>query len=101
MISNAQAIEIDQKILKVHKAFWQCKSIDEVSKVTRIPRSSVQRYLTNDRARELVGNKNVERAIIRLAEMNLEGKRKGGINYSNNNVPLRDEQGHFKGSKRK
>ena len=101
MISKTQAMEIEQKILKVYKFFWKCKSIEEVIRVTGISRSSVQRYLTNNRARELVGNEIFEQARKRLTEMNLEGKRRGGINYSNNNVPLRDEQGHFKGSKRK
>ena len=72
MLSEAWAIEKDKKILMVHKAFLQCQDVTRVSKVTKISYASVKRYLTCDRARELVGSSNVDKVIAVLDSINNE-----------------------------
>jgi len=101
MVSSEQEREINRKILAVHKAFYSSNTILEVSKKTGIPTSSVQRYLTCERAESLLGKDAVLEAKRRLSEIKKEGNQKGGINYSIFNVSTKNSAGQFTGSKKR
>ncbi len=101
MLSKVQATVIEKNVRKVHDAFLECGSIEGVVKSTGIPRSSVQRYLTCPLASSLYGAEYVKRVKKSLEATKLAGRRRGGLTYAANNVPTKDELGHFTGSKRK
>ena len=55
MLSKVQAEVIEKNVRIVHEAFLKCGSIAGVVELTKIPRSSVQSYLTCDLASEIFG----------------------------------------------
>lgn len=101
MLSKVQVEVIEKNVRIVHEAFLKCGSIAGVVELTKIPRSSVQRYLTCDLASEIFGEEEIDRIRKILEETKLAGKRKGGMNFARNNISTKDELGHFTGSKRK
>ena len=103
MVSNEQKREINKKILKVTSVFINTGfSIEEVSKITGIPRSSVQRYL-NDKKRivSLLGEEVYEEIQKMLSLNKQEALKLGGYNSVRNNIALRDENGKFIGNIKK
>ena len=71
-------------------------SIGEISALTGIPRSSVQRYLKNY-SNEIIPGRGI--TIGKQLKLNIiNGRRKGGINSFKNNDFTKDSLGHFTGS---
>jgi len=79
-------------------------TIKEMSQITKIPSSTIQRYLNDtERIKQIYPNSYFE--IINKIKSKLEynkllGKIRGGTNYAANNESLKDEKGHFTGSKK-
>jgi hypothetical protein len=102
MISQEQEIKINEKILKVVKAFLETKgSMEEISKITEISSSSVQRYLNDEvRITNLLGKETYDEIVKIIEENKLNGLKKGGTISTSKNEPIRDENGHFIGNKK-
>jgi len=102
MLSENQEKIILEKVKKVVDAFSKTSgSIEEISRMTGISTSSVQRYLNSERVIELFGPE-VADGIKRKLEENLHNaKIKGGQNFALNNVAEKDEFGKFSGSKKR
>ena len=106
MESNGQEVIRKNKVILVVNTFLEGDyTIEEVSKITGISSSSVQRYLNNvdyicecfpSNAKEIIS-----KIKDKLDKNKIEGLSRGGINYSKNNECTKDELGHFTGSKRK
>jgi hypothetical protein len=102
MISREQEIKINENVLKVVKAFLKTKgSMEEISEITEIPSSSVQRYLNDEvRIKSLLGKETYDEIVKIKEENKLKGLKKGGIISTSKNEPIRDENGHFIGNKK-
>lgn len=103
MLSKAQEIEINEKILKVTEEFINTGySIEEVSLNTGISKSSVQRYLNDEkRIVDLLGRDSYETIQQMLKTNKQEALSKGGYISTKNNRPIRDENGKFAGNVKK
>ena len=106
MLSEAQARIKKENIAKVVRVFISTDyTIDEVAEQTKISSSSVQRYLNDEASiREIFGlDADYIIPIIKngLKKNKQDGLVRGGTNSSQRNVALKDELGHFKGSRRK
>ena len=103
MLSKAQEIEINEKVLKVAREFINTGySIEEVSNVTGISKSSVQRYLNDEkRIVNLLGHDSYNKIQEMLKVNKQEGLSKGGSISTTNNTPIRDENGKFAGNVKK
>ncbi len=81
------------------------KTIYDVERETKIPHSSVQRYLhAYNYIKKLFPDDYVLRIAIiesRLDKNKVEGNRKGGVNFAINNEATKDENGQFTGSKKR
>lgn len=81
------------------------KTIKEVSEETNISKSSIQRYLNDTEIINEIYGKDavyiIQEIQKKLNENIEEGKRTGGLNFAKNNEALKDESGHFIGSKKK
>ena len=95
-----------QKVIKVVEVFLSGDyTIAEVSKITGVPTSSIQRYLNNV---DLIcsyfpdnGKKIISEIKEKLSNNKIDGLSRGGKNYSLNNQYTKDELGHFTGSTKK
>lgn len=102
MTSEDQENKIRQNILKVAKDLIENGgSIKDVARRTDLSSSTVQRYLNDSRLSEMLGKETVLKISTILEQNKANGLRKGGINSTLNNEPLRDEQGHFVGNKKR
>ena len=101
MLTKEQEEVIMGKVKMVVKAFGMASgNINEISRLTGIPTSSVQRYLNSERVVQLFGPE-VANSIKKKLEENLHNaKIKGGQNYALNNVAEKDELGKFTGSRK-
>lgn len=75
----------DEKILFVVNAFLDngCRVSDqELSEITGISSSSIGRYLTSTRTRELIGDDNFAFIKLQRNKNKLIGRKKGGKNSS-------------------
>ena len=99
MVSKQQRIEIDQKILKCVEIFLTSGgTMEELSEKTKIPSSSVQRYLNSKRIIELIGQDAYDEVQKNLKENILEARSKGGIVSTIKNNAVRDDDGKFIGN---
>ena len=103
MTSEDQERDIESKVRIVVDTFLDNPSLTnaELSKLTNVSKSSVQRYLKDDRVYEIYGDdtvKMIEEAHLRNKE---DGRRKGGFNSTINNVALKDKHGKYMGNVRK
>lgn len=73
--------------------------INEIAEILSISSSSVQRYLNDELIEEELGNEVKTEIKEKLIQMKKNGNIKGGINYSRNNIALKDKKGKFIGSK--
>ena len=103
MLSKAQEIEINEKVLKVTEEFINTGfSIEEVSNITGISKSSVQRYLNDEkRIVDLLGREAYDKIQEMLKYNKQEALSKGGYISTKNNMPIRDENGKFAGNVKK
>lgn len=102
MLSEDQRRKIDLRIMKVTRTFLEHPvSIKEISEITGISSSTVQRDLNSKRIIELF-DEDVYNEIQSLLKNNrLESQKKGGFISSKNNEPLRDSIGRFNGNRKK
>lgn len=99
MVSKQQRIEIDQKILKCVEIFLTSgETMEELSTKTKIPSSSVQRYLNSKRIIELIGQDAYDEVQKKLKENTLEARSKGGTISTIKNTSVRDDDGKFIGN---
>ena len=106
MLSEEQQIEKLEKIKEVVSLFLSEDNltIRDVSETTGISHSSVQRYLHDPLINEIFGadaKKIIGQIEKKLSENYENGIRLGGETFVNNNVSLKDEYGHFIGSKKR
>ena len=106
MLSNEQYQDKLEKVEYVVNAFLkEKKTIREVSEETGISKSSVQRYLNDEEfITALYGEKTpfiMEEINRKLEENYVEGVKLGGTNFALNNDSIKDELGHFQGSRKK
>lgn len=78
------------------------KTIKEISQITGISKSSVQRYLNDVKFIKEIYGINAEFIIEeirrRLVKNYEEGVKLGGNNFAANNESIKDDLGHFQGS---
>ena len=106
MLSRGQQIEKLENVKMVVSLFLSNDnlSIKDISKKTGISRSSVQRYLHDPLIQEIFGE---EAQIIivqienKLRDNYSDGVKLGGQTFASRNVSLKDENGHFIGSKKR
>lgn len=92
----------EKKICIVVKAFLENPMLSnkELSELTGISSSSIQRYLNDPIIKKLFDEEMFNNIQNLLKQKTIEGRRKGGINYFKNNEPIKDEHGNFIGSKK-
>ena len=106
MLSREQYDEKLKKVDIVVKSFLGSKkTINEISKETGIPTSSVQRYLNDENCIKTL-YKGDSDLIIESIQGALENNKSsapylGGRSFASNNIPTKDSLGHFTGSRRK
>lgn len=101
MLSEEQKRKKDLKILKVTSEFINNPlSIEEISQITGISSSSVQRYLNDKRIIELLGKETYDEIKHLLKIRKMQAVSKGGFVSTRNNEPVRDENGKFIGNKK-
>ena len=99
MVTDRQYKAIEMKILKVAKAFLENPvSNIELSEITGISPSSVQRYLNDPEIINLLGQETFDRIQELLDYNRLTARQEGGIISTTNNKPLRDSNGKFTGN---
>ena len=99
MLSDRQYKEKIKKILLVAKTFLENPvSNIELSKITGISSSSVQRYLNDPEIINLLGQETFDRIQELLKYNRLTARQEGGIISTTNNKPLRDSNGKFTGN---
>lgn len=106
MLSNGQYLEKLQNVkLAVNTFLRGNKTIYQVAEETGISKSSVQRYLNDKDSIMAIYGANatfVMQEISRKLEENyIEGVKLGGTNYAANNESIKDNLGHFQGSRKK
>lgn len=109
MKSKEQQRSIDERILETVKLFFENEgkiSDNDLARLLAVDNihtssSTVGRDLTNKRTMELIGEEQYK-LILKLREKNKKmGNIKGGKNSVANNDILKDENGHFIGSRRR
>lgn len=107
MFSHAQHVEKIERVKKVIDTFLSYEeiSINELSRVTRISSSTIQRDLNDlEYIRMIYGGKSkevFEKISERLKKNRKNGLSKGGTISTTNNEPIRDENGKFTGNKKR
>lgn len=110
MISNEQRIERLKKLSNILKVMPECSSIGEISEKTKIPTSTIQRYLNNKKLfvelflEEEKIDSNFENGISVyeqvqsfLKDSKKAGLSKGGIKSQQLYGYSKDEDGKFQG----
>ena len=98
MVSEKQRLEIESRRLKVAKTILETKGrVEDISKSTSIPKSTIQRDLTSKELKELIGEDSFFEIQSILKANKKIGLSKGGKKSVTNNEVLRDKLGHFKG----
>lgn len=92
--------EKNKKILEVIKVFLENEdcTINDISKITGIPRSSVQRYLNKAEVEKITTPQVANYITNKLKKRKHEAAILGGINSRKNNVFVKDQNGKFMGS---
>ena len=102
MLSEDQRREIDLRIMKVTRTFLEHPvSIKEISEITGVSSSTVQRDLKSTRIIELFGEDVYDEIQALIDNNKIESRKKGGVVSTRNNVPLRDSIGRFNGNKKR
>ena len=102
MLSDRQYKEKIKRILLVPKTFLENPvSNIELSEITGISSSSVQRYLNDPEIITLLGKESFDKIQELLKHNTLAARVKGGIISTTNNMPLRDSNGKFSDNKQR
>lgn len=78
----------------------QIKNLKELSKLTSIPKNSLQRYLKEE-VKKYISSEEYEEITEWLLSAKQDGLRRGGINSQINNQYIKDEGGKFNGSQKR
>ena len=101
MLSEEQLRIKIERVKKELEAINMCKNIREISEMTGIPTSTIQRDLNN---KNLIVSLTSEELFDSLQEWLKIAKQFGTINGGKNSQELhgfeKDSEGHFKGSKK-
>lgn len=98
--------ESSKKVIRNKKILYVCKlfieeedlSVNDISKITGIPRSTVLRYLNSELVKELITPSAHSYIRNKIKNAKLEGSRKGGKISSQKNTYIKDSNGKFIGS---
>lgn len=102
MLSNEQVIERMKKVRSILDELNNSSSIKEISEKTKIPTSTIQRYLNNNKLLKECGLTDNDIANINtwLSNSKKSGLSKGGKNSQEKYTYNRDNSGHYTGIKR-
>lgn len=107
MTSEEQKITMIKKLKDILSVMSNTSSIKEISNLTKIPTSTIQRYLNRkDLLSELLNDETLCEEVFKnnqewLKNAKEEGLKRGGKNSQLNNDYTKDELGKFTGSKKK
>lgn len=107
MLSEEQIEKKKKRIELVVDAFLSSNdlSIDELSKKLNIPKSTIQRDLNDLEYIKMVYSGNslqiLKQISDKLKQNKKEGLSKGGVNSTNLNQPIRNNDGKFIGNKKR
>ena len=105
LVNKIEISKKDKKVLDTTIAFQITDyrgTNKEISEITGISKSSVQRYLNDKETIEKLFSKDLYNKIQESLKENIRQARSiGGINYTKNNIYLKDEKGKFIGIKQK
>lgn len=105
LINKIEISKKDKKVLDTTIAFQITDyrgTNKEISEITGISKSSVQRYLNDKETIEKLFSKDLYNKIQESLKENIRQARSiGGINSTKNNIYLKDEKGKFIGIKQK
>ena len=105
LVNKIEISKKDKKVLDTTIAFQITDyrgTNKEISEITGISKSSVQRYLNDKETIEKLFSKNLYKKIQESLKENIRQARSiGGINSTKNNIYLKDEKGKFIGIKQK
>ena len=105
LVNKIEMSKKDKKVLDTTIAFQITDyrgTNKEISEITGISKSSVQRYLNDKETIEKLFSKDLYNKIQESLKENIRQARSiGGINSTKNNIYLKDEKGKFIGIKQK
>ena len=105
LVNKIEISKKDKKVLDTTIAFQITDyrgTNKEISEITGISKSSVQRYLNDKETIEKLFSKDLDNKIQESLKENIRQARSiGGINSTKNNIYLKDEKGKFIGIKQK
>ena len=105
LVNKIEISKKDKKVLDTTIAFQITDyrgTNKEISEITGISKSSVQRYLNDKETIEKLFSKDFYNKIQESLKENIRQARSiGGINSTKNNIYLKDEKGKFIGIKQK
>ena len=105
LVNKIEISKKDKKVLDTTIAFQITDyrgTNKEISEITGISKSSVQRYLNDKETMEKLFSKDLYNKIQESLKENIRQARSiGGINSTKNNIYLKDEKGKFIGIKQK
>ena len=105
LVNKIEISKKDKKVLDTTIAFQITDyrgTNKEISEITGISKSSVQRYLNDKETIEKLFSKDLYNKIQESLKENIRQARSiGGINSKKNNIYLKDEKGKFIGIKQK
>ena len=105
LVNKIEISKKDKKVLDTTIAFQITDyrgTNKEISEITGISKSSVQRYLNDKETIEKLFSKDLYNKIKESLKENIRQARSiGGINSTKNNIYLKDEKGKFIGIKQK
>ena len=105
LVNKIEISKKDKKVLDTTIAFQITDyrgTNKEISEITGISKSSVQRYLNDKETIEKLCSKDLYNKIQESLKENIRQARSiGGINSTKNNIYLKDEKGKFIGIKQK
>lgn len=99
--------ERKEKVLRVTKYILENRNatIQQISDYTKIPVSSVQRYLNEDAIDEMLKDIGIDKPSEIIQQILVNNKQqaaiRGGNSFAANNISTKDELGKFTGSKKK
>ncbi len=100
MTNNDKKDEKNKKVLLVIKVFLENEkyTMGDISKITNIPLSSVQRYLKYEEVSKVTTKQVADYIRERIKYQRIEASKKGGKNSKKNNLFVKDTNGKFMGS---
>ncbi len=104
MLSEEQKNIKLKRILFTVQSFLEtdCNNLEELAQKINIPSSSIQRYLQEKQIIEEYFGEEIYDMVREKINLNkAEGLSKGGTNFVNYNIAIKDEKGKFTGSRRR